>query len=49
MFKDVCIDYDLWLWDDVCGMGGYFIVIGIEDVECIIFDKYNIVLYELIY
>lgn len=45
--KDARIDYDSRLWDDVRGMGGYFTVTGIEDVERSIFDKYNTVLHEL--
>ncbi len=45
--KDARIDYDSRLWDDVRGMGGYFTVTGIEDVERTIFDKYNTVLHEL--
>jgi tetratricopeptide (TPR) repeat protein len=45
--KDARIDYDSRLWDDVRGMGGYFTVTGIEDVERNIFDKYNTVLHEL--
>lgn len=45
--KDARIDYDSRLWDDVRGMGGYFTVTGIEDVERDIFGKYNTVLHEL--
>lgn len=45
--KDARIDYDSRLWDDVRGMGGYFTVTGIEDVERSIFDRYNTVLHEL--
>jgi len=45
--KDARIEYDSRLWDDVRGMGGYFTVTGIEDVERSIFDKYNTVLHEL--
>ncbi|MBW8843536.1 MAG: tetratricopeptide repeat protein [Burkholderiales bacterium] len=45
--KDARIDYDSRLWDDVRGMGGYFTVTGVEDVERSIFDKYNTVLHEL--
>ncbi|MBV8469725.1 MAG: hypothetical protein JOY60_07700 [Burkholderiaceae bacterium] len=45
--KDQRIDYDSRLWDDVRGNGGYNTVTGIEDVERIIFDRYNTVLHEL--
>ena len=45
--RDVRIDYDSRLWDDVRGCGGYHTVTGIEDVERTIFDRYNTVLHEL--
>ncbi|MBV8500649.1 MAG: tetratricopeptide repeat protein [Paucibacter sp.] len=45
--KDLRIEYDSRLWDDVRGAGGYHTVTGIEDVERTIFDRYNTVLHEL--
>jgi tetratricopeptide (TPR) repeat protein len=45
--RDVRINYDSRLWDDVRGCGGYHTVTGIEDVERTIFDRYNTVLHEL--
>ncbi|MBI1795680.1 MAG: TM0106 family RecB-like putative nuclease [Candidatus Eisenbacteria bacterium] len=45
--KDQRIDYDSRLWDDVRGSGGYHTVTGVEDVERIVFDRYNTVLHEL--
>lgn len=45
--RDTRIDYDSRLWDDVRGAGGYATVTGIEDVERIVFDRYNTVLHEL--
>lgn len=45
--QDQRIEYDSRLWDDVRGMGGYYTVTGIEDVERSIFDRYNTVLHEL--
>jgi len=45
--KDLRIDYDSRLWDDVRGAGGFHTVTGVEDVERTIFDRYNTVLHEL--
>jgi tetratricopeptide (TPR) repeat protein len=44
--RDVRINYDSRLWDDVRGCGGYHTVTGVEDVERTIFDRYNTVLHE---
>jgi tetratricopeptide (TPR) repeat protein len=45
--KDLRIDYDSRLWDDVRGAGGFHTVTGVEDVERTIFDRYNTVLHEV--
>jgi tetratricopeptide (TPR) repeat protein len=45
--RDLRIDYDSRLWDDVRGCGGYRTVTGIEDVERTIFDRYDTVIHEL--
>ena len=45
--RDRRIDYDLRLWDDVRGCGGYHTVTGIEDVEGSLLGKYNTLLHEL--
>lgn len=45
--RDLRIDYDSRLWDDVRGCGGYHTVTGIEDVERTIFHNYDTVLHEL--
>ncbi|MBI5837069.1 MAG: tetratricopeptide repeat protein [Candidatus Eisenbacteria bacterium] len=45
--RDQRIGYDLRLWDDVRGCGGYHTVTGIEDVEGTLRGKYNTVLHEL--
>jgi predicted Zn-dependent protease len=44
---DQRIDYDSRLWDDVRGAGGFHTITGIEDVERLIFDRYNTVTHEL--
>jgi len=45
--KDARISYDSRLWDDVRGCGGFTTVTGIEDVERMIFHKYNTILHEM--
>ncbi len=45
--RDLRINYDSRLWDDVRGCGGYHTVTGVEDVERTIHDRYNTVLHEL--
>lgn len=45
--RDARISYDSRLWDDVRGCGGYITVTGIEDVERMIFHKYNTILHEM--
>lgn len=45
--KDQRIDYDSRLWDDVRGAGGFTTVTGIEDVERMIFHRYNTIIHEM--
>lgn len=45
--RDARISYDSRLWDDVRGCGGFITVTGIEDVERMIFHKYNTILHEM--
>jgi hypothetical protein len=45
--QDARISYDSRLWDDVRGCGGFITVTGIEDVERMIFHKYNTILHEM--
>lgn len=47
LLRDLRIDYDSRLWDDVRGCGGFHTVTGIEDVERTIFSRYDTVLHEL--
>ncbi len=47
LLKDQRISYDLRLWDDVRGCGGYRTVTGIEDVEGTLQGGYNTVIHEL--
>lgn len=47
LLKDQRISYDLRLWDDVRGCGGYHTVTGIEDVEGTLQGGYNTVIHEL--
>jgi Tfp pilus assembly protein PilF len=45
--KDQRISYDSRLWDDVRGCGGYTTVTGIEDVERMIYHRYNTIIHEM--
>ncbi|HDR05744.1 MAG TPA: tetratricopeptide repeat protein [Candidatus Marinimicrobia bacterium] len=47
ILKDQRISYDSRLWDDVRGCGGYTTVTGIEDVERMIYYRYNTIIHEM--